>query len=239
MTDDVNQGAQEVLAPPTETATTPAPEVSAREAEQERNWRAMRESQEQLRTELENQRLRNQALEREFQQRYQAAPDKPDEELPPLAPDDWITAEQYEKRTQKLIKDSVAKALEEDRKARRAEELPSRIKGKYSDFDDVVSEENVKKLKALEPESADALGQISDPYAQAVAAYKYIKTLVPATDPKVETAKARIAENAQKPGTATSSSGNSPLAHAGAFERGMSASDRVNLYKEMKAAAKG
>lgn len=239
MTEDVNTSAVPEITTPTETATNPAPEVSAREAEQERNWRAMRESQEQLRMELEQQRLRNAALEQEFQKRYKAAPEKVEEDLPQLAPDDWITADQYKKMTQKLIKESVAKALEEDRKARAAQEFPDRVKAKFSDFDAVVSEENVNKLKALEPEIAQALGQISDPYAQAVAAYKYIKTLVPATDPKVEAAKQRIADNATKPGTATTNNSTSPLAHAGAFERGLSASDRANLYKEMLQAAKG
>jgi hypothetical protein len=239
MTDDVNQSAVPEITTPTETATNPAPEVNAREAEQERNWRAMRESQEHTRQENERLRIRNEVLEQEFQKRYQSAPQQVEEELPQLAPDDWITADQHKKLTQSQVKGIVAEALAADRKQRAIDEFPNRVRAKFPDFEAVVSDENVNKLKALEPEIAQALGQISDPYAQAVAAYKYIKSLVPATDPKVEAAKARIAENATKPGTATTNNSTSPLAHAGAFERGLSATDRSNLYKEMLQAAKG
>lgn len=236
MDPQTDQGVIPEIAPPVEEAPALAQEVKQQvESDADRNWRAMRESQEQLRMELEREKLSRRVLEEEFAKRNQAVQQPQEEELQ-LSPDDWLTVDQHQKLTRKQMQEVVEAALAKERAKRAAEELPSKIKSKYSDFDAVVSEENVTKLKALEPEIAAALGQISDPYAQAVAAYKYIKTLVPTVDPVVEASKQRIADNARKPGSGAAAP--SPLSQAGAYERGPTAEEKARLYQEMLAASR-
>ena len=238
MDPQTDQGVEPEIAPPVEAEPALAQETKAPvESDADRNWRAMRESQEQLRQEVEREKFKRQLLEEEFAKRHQAVPQTQEEELPQLSPDDWLTVDQHQKLTRKQMQEVVEQALAKERAKRAAEDLPNRIKSKYQDFDAVVSEENVNKLKAQEPEIAAALGQISDPYAQAVAAYKYIKTLVPTIDPAVEASKQRIAANAQKPGSAGAAP--SPLSQAGAYDRGPTASEKQRLYQEMLAAARG
>ena len=241
MDPQTDKGVEPEIAPPVEAEPALAQETQAPvESDADRNWRAMRESQEQLRQEVEREKFKRQLLEEEFAKRHQAAlqvpAQEPEDELSGLSGDDWLTKDQYDKLSERRTQAIVEQSLAKERAKRAAEELPSRIKSKYQDFDAVVSEENVTKLKALEPEIAAALGQISDPYAQAVAAYKYIKTLVPSVDPAVEASKQRIADNSRKPGSAAAAP--SPLSQAGAYERGPSAEEKARLYQEMVQASR-
>ena len=237
MDPQTDQGVEPEIAPPVEAEPALAQETKQPvDSDADRNWRALRESQEQLRQEVEREKFKNRLLEEEFAKRHKAAPVEQEEELPQLSPDDWLTVDQHQKLTRKQTQEIVEAALAKERSKRAAEDLPNRIKSKYTDFDAVVSEENVTKLKALEPEIAAALGQISDPYAQAVAAYKYIKTLVPSVDPAVEASKQRIADNSRKPGSAAAAP--SPLSQAGAYERGPSAEEKARLYQEMVQASR-
>lgn len=218
-------------------------EEKTQETEQDRNWRAMREKVEQLQRESEKERTKREEYEQLlYQNLVQGNKQEQEPEIDEFAdiqPDDWMTKEQSQKLAEKLAEkkaqEIVNKALEDERKRRADEELPNRLTQQYSDFNAVVTDENVKQLKELEPEVAQALGLIGDKYAQAVAAYKYIKKFVPGAE-KVSEYKTKVKENSSKPGTLNSQS--SAISKAHNFERGLTPELKKQLYKEMQQASK-
>ncbi|MDD5551453.1 MAG: hypothetical protein PHS34_09350, partial [Candidatus Omnitrophica bacterium] len=50
-----------------------------------------------------------------------------------------------------------------------------KLKSQFNDFDKVVNEENIRKLRETEPELADSISSTPDLYKKAVSAYKAIK----------------------------------------------------------------
>lgn len=218
-------------------------ESSKIESEKDRNWRAMREKVDQLQRETEKERAKREEYEQILynnlvQSQKQAVPEEVDE-FANIQSDEWLTKEQSQRLSEKLAekkaKEIVAKALEEERKRRSDEELPNRLNSQFNDFNAVVTDENVKQLKELEPEVAQALSLIGDKYAQAVAAYKYIKKFVPGVE-KVADYQKKVKENSSKPGTLSTQS--SALSKAHNFERGLTPELKNQLYKEMVEASK-
>ena len=218
-------------------------EESSEESEQDRNWRAMREKVDQLQRETEKERAKReeyeQLLYKQLLQGKEPEAQPEVDEFADIQSDDWLTKEQSQRLAEKLAekkaKEIVAKALEEERIRRADEDLPNRLSSQYSDFNAVVTDENVKQLKELEPEVAQALSLVGDKYAQAVAAYKYIKKFVPGVE-KVADYQKKVKENSSKPGTLSSQS--SALSKAHNFERGLTPELKTQLYKEMVEASK-
>jgi hypothetical protein len=206
--------------------------------EQERNWRAFRDKQEQLQKELEKERQKREEYEQILYQKLSSPQEAKEEvdEFAAISDDDWLTKKQSQKLAQKLAEEAVKKALEQERVRMSEENLPTRLTSQFQDFNSVVTEDNVRQLKTLEPEVAHALSQIGDKYAQAVAAYKYIKMLVPKAQEQTEY-KERVQKNAQKPGS-LSSVGSSSLSQAQNFERGLTPELKKQLLAEMQAASK-
>lgn len=215
-------------------------QVSNKESDQERNFKALREKQERLQREYEDERRRREEYEQVLlkiaqQQQHSNAPKEQEEQID-LQPDDWLTYDQFEKLSAKKTKSLIQQALEEDRKLRAEQDLPMRLRNQFQDFESVVTEDNVKQLKALEPEVAAALNKIDDKYAQAVAAYKYIKKLVPEAAEQTQF-KERVEKNSKKPGSLSSVSSSS-LSQAQGFERGLTPELKKQLYSEMLKASK-
>jgi len=217
------------------------------ETDQEMNFRKLRESNEQLQREREKDALEREkdrqmmmALQQELLKRGEAPTPTPVEEVDEfasIASDEWLTKAQSERLAAKIAAEVARKAVEEDRAKRHVEEAPNRIKNRFQDFDAVVTEENVKQLRALEPDVAQALSLIGDEEAKAVAAYKYIKAFVPQAA-ETTAAKQRIQDNANQPKSLSATGGTSPLSKAGAFEQGLTPSLKKQLFAEMQSAAR-
>lgn len=220
------------------------------ETDQEMNFRKLREINEQLQRERDQERERNQKDREMFEalmKRSISAESTPEPEVDAyagLAGDDWVTVEQQKKldalRDEKnaaKTAEAIKKALEEDRAKRYKEEAPQRLKNRFGDFDAVVTEENVKQLQAQEPDVAQALSLIGDEEARAVAAYKYIKVFIPKAA-ETTASKQRIQQNANQPKSLSSAGGNSPLAQAGSFEQGLTPALKKQLFAEMQSAAR-
>lgn len=185
------------------------------ESKQDRNWREMRKKLE--------------SYERQLAElKEKQKPQEPEEEEINLADDDVVTVKDVKKLATKLAKDLYT---QEKRKIE-AETAEDRLRSKYSDFDDVVSEDNVKKLLKEEPELASVLRATSDPYAKGVAAYRYIRMMERANPEAVD--KQAIRQNLSKPRTTTSIK-DSGLDHVEEFANGrMTADMRQKLYQEMR-----
>jgi len=211
-----------------------------KETTQELNFKRLRESNEQLQRENEQNRQMMLALQQELLNRSSTTEKKPEPEPDPfegIDKSDWATYEAVEKLAAKIAAEQTQKALKEERERIRKEQAPQRIKSRFEDFEAVVTKENVEQLREIEPDIAEALSMIGDEEKKAVAAYKYIKAFVP-NMAEAEASKKRIQENANQPKSLSSAVGKSPLTKASAFEQGLTPDLKKQLYAEMMACAR-
>lgn len=162
------------------------------------------------------------------------APKEEDDELAKLAKDDIITVEQAEKLAEKRAR----KVAEEVIKKREAATVDERVQLKYPDYSDVVSKENIELLKRTEPELAQSLYHMPDPYGQAVAAYKLLKKIAAKNDEGPSLEKKKAAENSQKPLSVNAVTKQSAIGNAHLFENGLTKELKTQLWEEMKEAMK-
>lgn len=185
------------------------------ESKQDRNWREMRQKLEHYEKKLADLEQKNQ-------------PKAVEEEELNLSDDDIVTAKDVKKLAKKMAREIVA----QDRMRYEADTAEDRLRTKYSDFDEVVNEDNVKKLLREEPELAKVLKSTADPYAKGVAAYRYIRLMERANPEAVD--KQVIRQNLAKPRTTTSIK-DSGLDHVEEFASGrLTAEMRRKLYEEMR-----
>lgn len=120
--------------------------------------------------------------------------------------------------------------------------MEARLKSKYTDFEQVVSKENVTKLLEAEPSFAYLLqAGASNLEATGESAYKMIKALKLDSGSQYDEDKDRAQRNASKPRPLTSISpqqGDSPMARANAFANGLTPTLAKQLNKEMEDAIK-
>lgn len=215
-----------------------ATEQASGGSDKDYNFKRLREEKERLEKEREQDRQMMMALQQELMKRQEAqAPAQPQEEEFQYSGDDWITYEQFDKLSAKKAQEAAVKAVEEYRQKQSQKELPERLRSRYNDFDDVVSESNIEKLKTLEPEIAKALSQIKDQESQAVAAYKYIKSLVPQSENN-DASRKQMDKRSAMPKSPNSVAGQSALSQAAAFENGLTSDLKQQLYREMVEASK-
>jgi len=193
----------------------------------EYNWAEMRRKMQEKDQQLEE-------LKRQFSEFNNRKPNAEEEdELAKLAKDDIITVEQAEK----LAERRARKVAEEVIKQREAATVEERVQLKYPDYADIVSKENIELLKQTEPELAQSLYHMPDPYAQAVAAYKLLKRVAKKEEiPSLEKKKAM--ENSQKPLSVNAVTKQSAIGNAHLFENGLTPELKKQLYHEMKEAMK-
>lgn len=117
----------------------------------------------------------------------------------------------------------------------------AKIRASFPDFEKVASIENLKTLRALNPELADVILSTPDQYKQAALAYKMVKQLGIYQEDTYEVDKARALKNINKPRPVASVSaqqGDSPLTKANAFANGLTDELKEQLHREMIAAMK-
>jgi len=191
------------------------------ESPQDKNWKEIRNALRELKK--ENKYLREQALQSQNAQKQPVQPD-PDDDEP------YVTPRKLEKR----IHD-----LESQLKAKDAESVEDRLRSKFSDYDEVVSTENVEYLQQHDPELVISIQRMSDdPYKQAMAAYKLLKK----TDYHMNKAsmedKSKAESNSKKPVSVQSVRKQGALAEANRFSNGLTPELKKVLWKEMQQARK-
>ena len=111
------------------------------------------------------------------------------------------------------------------------------LNSKFSDFNKIVSPENIERLSREFPEITKTLDASDDAYATGVAAYNIIKKMGIARDESFDADKITAQRNAAKPKPLTSlnpQQGDSPLSHANAFANGLSKEYKESLYRQMQ-----
>lgn len=197
-------------------------EEQPKEDPQEKNWRELRQALKELKR--ENQALRQEMnRSRDDQQHSEPEDDGDDEEI--------VT-------TKKLTK--ALSRIEEKLLEKEKETVEDRLRAKFSDFDDVFSQENVEFLQKHDPELVLSLRSLAhDPYKQAVAAYKMLKRTDHYHSKVSGEDKAKIAENKTKPGSVQAVRKQGALAEANKFANGLTPALKEQLWKEMQEYSKG
>lgn len=212
-----------------------APEQVKRDSEADRNFREIRKSNEELRRRISQ---------------YEAAAQK---SIPPIVDDsddipiddDAIAEGKHIKtvlRQQKQLKAELAelKAF----KQKTAEDMvESRIRSRFSDYDQIVNSETLTVLAEEDPELAYTIQSSPDLYNKAVLAYKEIKKRGIMPSETYDKDKRRAADNASKPkpvASVTPRVGESPISQASAWEeRSLSKADKLRHYEEMRKCMSG
>lgn len=190
-------------------------EVAQKQSDQDRNWRQAREQLDEL-------KRNNQRLEAEVNRLR--TPVVQEEEIS-VADDDLSTVG----ITKKLIKKEAQKIASEMLQKKDAEDAEKWARIKYSDYDSVVTNDNLQRLVATAPEVARMLMNNPDP----VGAYKILKGM--GVDASEST---QLKENQQKPRSMQSVGQASALSQANAFAKGLTPELKSQLWKEMQEAAK-
>lgn len=160
-----------------------------------------------------------------------------DDELDKLGNDDIITRGSTEKLIDRRAKQYAKEAIKEYI----ASTVEERVKSKFSDYDEIVTQENIENLKRKKPELALSLAHNPDPYAQAVAVYDALKMVGAGQriDDTTRLEKERAQKNSQKPVSVNAVTKSSALGNVHLFENGLTPELKKSLYAEMRQAAKG
>lgn len=146
----------------------------SREIDQERNWRAARERIASLEREAkEKEELLKKALEL---QQYHT----PKVEVEPEEPDDeYINKGGVKKVAKKFIEpfEKKIQELEAALQQQRQKELFQSLQKRYPDFEEQVNPDTIALFEEREPELANTIAEIKDPYKMGIQTYKYIKAM--------------------------------------------------------------
>ena len=163
-----------------------------------------------------------------------SAPKDDYEEIDRLTDDDIVTKAQARKLAEKMAKQIASQVIKE----REAATVEERVKLRFNDFDDVVTQENIELLKQKKPELASSVASNPDPYAQAVAAYDALKMIGAQEMSKTSVEKEKALKNAQKPLSVNAVTKQSAIGNAHLFENGLTPELKKQLLKEMQEASK-
>lgn len=109
------------------------------------------------------------------------------------------------------------KALHVEMKTRERESVNDRIHARYSDYEEVVTPENIEILKQKKPFLAKALSKSDNQYELAAEAYELIKTYVVTESPQPVPEALRALDNSNKPRSVQAVSKTSALADLNQF----------------------
>jgi hypothetical protein len=152
---------------------------------------------------------------------------KEEDELSSLADDDILTVKQAKKLATMQAEQLINKTLEQRERAT----LPERVRGKFDDYDAIMTEANIKKLEQDEPGLAQACSVAPNPWE---ATYKIVKKfIVPQQETKAIKGDEKMKENLSKPASVNSAGRQGPLNNANLW----SEASKEDLYKEMMQAA--
>jgi hypothetical protein len=210
-----------------------APQASSKAQEdwQEKNWREMRRSHDELK-----QIARSQAEIIE-QLKQQLTPKEVDE-FEGIDDDEYLPVgkvkQLVEKKARAIVQAETQKILQQREQAN----FLDKLKKQYGDFDDIVNQETLAILEKQDPDLAETIAGLQDPYKIGLQSYKYIKALGIAD--KVPQAR-RVAE-VEKKIEKNSKTVQTPQAYdkrpmAQAFKT--TDSERAAIYKEMMEYASG
>lgn len=213
---------EELEQQPVEQEVKPKQETSS-----ERNLRALREKAERI------ERERDEAMRRlkEIEAAKQGIQEEDDLGIDPDALVDGKQLKHIHKEMKRMKQE-----LQQYQQRNSEVVTETRLRAQYSDFDKVVTKENVEALKAAYPEIAHTLNSSGDLYNTASAAYTMIKKFGIYQEDNYVKDREIAQKNAAKPRPLSSvnpQQGDSPLSRANAFANGLTDELKEQLYREM------
>jgi len=151
-----------------------------------------------------------------------------------LNPDDLAEGKHLNKLRNEIKKLEQKFNESEQRSRHTTDEM--RIKRDFPDFEEVASVDNLKKLRAADPDLAEAILAISGDYKQHALAYKMVKQMGIHVKDTYGKDRDVVIKNSAKPRPLTAISpqqGDSPLSKANAFANGLTEDLKKQLYREM------
>jgi len=153
--------------------------IVKQEAE-ERNWKAMRLKNVELEKRLKE---RDEMFEKMLQAQFagQQSSKVEVDEFDSIGSDEFIpkgkVEKLVEKKAQKYAEDIAKREIEKHFKAQNDSQFLDRLNRQYSDFTEIVNPETLSLLEEKEPELAQMIADLKDPYKIGIQSYKYIKAM--------------------------------------------------------------
>lgn len=201
----------EAVAQSEQAAAEPAqqPEVPQQD-DKEKNFAALRESKEKL--EKENREYK------EYFERLKAEEAKRTEEQTLSAgledDDDFVNVRQLKELKKEFLE------LKKNQESIVRDQVPDKLQQRFKDFKEVVTEENLQKLRKEEPEIFETLNKSGTTlYNAGVGAYKNVKAM--------------LERNMQKPRSVQSISGQGGLSDANMFANDLTSEGKQTLIEQM------
>lgn len=197
-----------------------------KEDPQERNWQQTRRRMSELESTVKQQ---NELISR------MNAPSKdpePGSDWRNVDKTDVFDAGQTIKSTEDIVEERIAKAF----KQREYEEAPNLIKSEHKDYPQVVTPENIERLKKSNPRLAASLAEVKDPYALGALTYSYIKSQGIYNENNNAQTRQRAISNSKKPLPVTAAKSSNALESANAYANGLTPDLQQQLWSEMQAA---
>jgi hypothetical protein len=170
-----------------------------------------------------------------LQQQQQAKQPEPTPE-PEYEDDDYIEGKQFKSEINYLKRE-----LNQFKQQQQSTSIEQQLRSKYSDFDKVMTYENISKLRELRPEIASSLHQSADLYNKAAATYTILKEMGIHQENTYDPEKERVANNFNKPQMASSlKKTESALTHASEFSGSRLNEDRKKeIWAQMQRNLRG
>ena len=204
---------------------TPQSSAEKTANDKEYNFKQLREGKKQLEEEVKYLREKMESLVQSKE-----AEQLREEDSMEIGDDDLAEGRHIKKMMSRVEKMLYQKELQE---------IPERLKARYADFDEVVSKENIEKLKRSEPEIYLSITDGQDLFAKGISAYKTLKALG-IYQPKEDYSKQKdhVQSNYKKPMSVQAIRGQGALHEANVFAQGLTPELKKQLYKEMVEASK-
>lgn len=202
---------------------------------QEKNWREMRKQREELirKTKMQEELIAQLLTAQQQVSQQSKAPEV--DELDSVPDEDYIQKGQVKKLVRKAEERAAQIAKQETEKLfqqREQSQFMDRLKKQFSDFDEIVNPETLSLLEENDPDLANTIAELKDPYKIGLQSYKYIKALgisekAPSAR-RVKEVEKKIEQNAKTVQTPQAFD-KRPMAQA--FQ--MTEADKKKLYSEM------
>lgn len=142
------------------------------------HFRRLEQSKKELEREL---KLQKEMLERFMTAQPAPQPVQEVDEFDSIADDDYIPKGKVDKRIEKraavIAEQIVERKLKEVEQKQHQATFMNRLKGQFSDFDEVVNPETLQILEDTNPELAQTIVESKDPYKIGLQSYKFIKAM--------------------------------------------------------------
>lgn len=200
------------------------------ESEADRNFKELRNRTEQFERKAEESARRVAELESALEA-YKNNAARPKMQLTDEVDDDVYVDGRHHKQALNQVREEIAtykKEMANMMQIQEANQAELQLKAKYSDFDQVVTSDNLKKLAESDPQLMKTIMANEKLYDKGYASYALIKKMLYSEKTQLEDQK--IQENKKRPVSSSAAggqTGDNPLAHVSDY-------DRIILTKEDK-----